>query len=53
MDKELTREEINLIRLKNYLDIKRWEFENIEQEHTEFNEGILTGLEMAIGIMSE
>ncbi len=51
MDKELTREEVNLIRLKNYLYIKKWEVENIEQEQTEFNKGILLGLEIAIDIM--
>lgn len=43
----------SLVKLKNYYEQKKWEYENIDDEHNNGNEGILKGLEIAINIMSE
>lgn len=41
----------SLVKLKAYYEQKKWEYENIDDEHNIGNEGILKGLEIAINIM--
>ena len=43
----------NLAKLQRYYEQKKWEYENIDNEHNIGNEGILKGLEIAINIMVE
>ncbi|MGG7144915.1 hypothetical protein ACQPVP_15850 [Clostridium nigeriense] len=43
----------NLAKLQSYYEQKKWEYENIDNEHNIFNQGSLIGLEIAIKIMSE
>ena len=43
----------SLLKLKGYYEQKKWEYENIDDEHNIENEGILKGLEIAINIMSK
>ena len=47
------RETDNLVKLKGYYEQKKWEYENVDDEHNIGNEGILKGLEIAINIMSK
>ena len=43
----------SLAKLKGYYEQKKWEYENVDDEHNIGNEGILKGLEIAINIMSK
>ena len=43
----------SLVKLKSYYEQKKWEYENIDDEHNIGNEGVLKGLEIAINIMSK
>ena len=43
----------SLVKLKSYYEQKKWEYENVDDEHNIWNEGILKGLEIAINIMSK
>ena len=43
----------SLVKLKGYYEQKKWEYENVDDEHNIGNEGILKGLEIAINIMSK
>lgn len=43
----------NLAKLQRYYEQKKWEYENIDNEHNIGNEGLLKGLEIAIKIMNE
>ena len=43
----------DLVKLKSYYEQKKWEYENVDDEHNIGNEGILKGLEIAINIMSK
>ena len=43
----------NLIKLQGYFKQKKWEYENIDIEHSVTNKGMLKGLEIAIKIMEE
>ena len=43
----------SLVKLKSYYEQKKWEYENVDDEHNIGNEGILKGLKIAINIMSK
>lgn len=43
----------NLVKLQDYFNQKKWDYENIDIEHSVTNKGILKGLEIALKIMSE
>ena len=40
-------------KLVKYYESKKWEYENIKEEQTEYNEGILLGLKIAIRLQIE
>lgn len=43
----------NLIKLQEYFNQKKWEYDNIDIEHSVVNKGILKGLEIALQIMNK